>query len=54
MFYNLCKHFSFPITIPSFILLQPFLYNKNIKIDSKPIYIEEFTKHNIIFLYDHF
>ena len=39
---------------PSSILSQPIWYHKNIKISSKPIYVEEFAKQNIIFLNDLF
>ena len=42
------------VNIASSILSQPIWYNKNIKINSKPIYVEEFAKQNIIFLYDLF
>ena len=34
--------------------MEVFWYNKNIKINSKPIYVAEFAKQNIIFLYDLF
>ena len=45
---------SSSVNIPSYILLRPIWYNKNIKINSKPIYAEEFANQNIIFLYDIF
>ena len=52
LFGNWRKYLSSSVNIPSFVLSQPNWYNRNIKINSKPIYIEEFTKQNIIFLYD--
>ena len=39
--------------ISSSILSKPIWYNKNIKINSKPIYVQEFAK-NIVFLCDLF
>ena len=54
LFRNWCKYLSYSVNIPSSILSQPIWYNKNIKINSKPIYVEEFAKQNIIFLYDLF
>ena len=47
------KHLSYSLNIPSSILSQPIWYNRNIEINSKPIYVEEFAK-KIIFLYDLF
>ena len=46
------KYLSSSVNIPSSTLSQPIWYNKNIKINSNPIYAEEFAKQNIIFLYD--
>ena len=54
LFRNWRKYLSSSGNIPSSILSQPIRYNKNIKINSKPIYVEEFAKQNIIFLYDRF
>ena len=54
LFRNWRKYLSSSVNIPSSILSQPIWYNKNIKINSKPIYVEEFAKQNIIFLYDLF
>ena len=54
LFRNWHKYLSCSVNIPSSILSQPIWYNKNIKINSKPIYVEEFAKQNIIFLYDLF
>ena len=45
------KYLSYSVNIPSSILSQPIWYNKNIKINSKLIYVEEFAKKKIIFLY---
>ena len=45
------KQLSSSVNIASSILSQPILYEK-IKMNSKPIYVEEFAKQNIIFLYD--
>ena len=42
------KYLSSSVNIAFSILSQPILY-KNIKMNSKPIYIEEFAKQNIIF-----
>ena len=47
------KHLASSVFASSSILSQPICYNKNIKINSKPIYGEEFAKQNI-FLYDLF
>ena len=54
LFRNWRKYLSYSVNIPSSILSQPIWYNKNIKINSKPIYVEEFAKKKIIFLYDLF
>ena len=54
LFRNWRKYLSSSVNISSSILSQPIWYNKNIKINSKPIYVEEFAKQNIIFLYDLF
>ena len=51
LFRNWCKYLCFSITIPFSSLSQPIQYNKNIKRNSKPIYVKEFAKQNIIFLY---
>ena len=48
------KHEISSVNNSSSVLLQPIWYNKNTKINSKPIYAEEFSKQNVIFLYDHF
>ena len=53
LFRNWCKYLSSFFNNPSSVLSQPIWYNKNIKINSKPIYVEEFAKQNI-FLYDLF
>ena len=53
LFRNWWKYLSYSANIPSSILLQPIWYNKNTKINSKPIYVEEFAKKNF-FLYDLF
>ena len=52
LFRNWRKYLSSSVSIPSSTLPQPIWYNKNIKINSNPIYAEEFAKQNIIFLYD--
>ena len=44
LFRNWRKYLSYSVNIPSSILSQPIWYNKKIKINSKPIYVEEFTK----------
>ena len=54
LFLNWPKYLSFSVNIPSSVLSQPILHDKNIKISSKPIYLEEFVKQNFIFLYDLF
>ena len=54
LFLNWPKYLSSSVNIRSSVLSQPILHNKNIKISSKPIYLEEFVKQNIIFLYDLF
>ena len=42
------------VNVPSYILSQPILYNKNIKMKNKLNYVEEFAKQNTLFLYDLF
>ena len=54
LFLHWRKYLSASFNISSYILSQPILYNKSIKIYSKPIYVEEFAKQNVIFLYDLF
>ena len=54
LFCNWRKYLCSSVNIPSSISSQPILYNKNIKINSKSICLEEFQKRNIIFLYDLF
>ena len=44
LFRNWRKYLSYAVNIPSPILSQPIWYNKKIKINSKPIYVEEFAK----------
>ena len=44
LFHNWRKYLSSTVNIPSSILTQPIRYNKNLKINSKPIYVEEFVK----------
>ena len=51
LFCNWCKYLFSSANILSSFLSQPILYNKNVKINSKPIYI---CKQNIIFLHDLF
>ena len=51
LFRNWRKYLSSSVNSPSSILSQPIWYNKNIKINNKPIYFEEFAKQNFIFLY---
>ena len=41
---NWRNYLSYSVNIPSSVLSQPIWYNKNIKINSKPIYVEEFAK----------
>ena len=48
LFRNWCKYLSSFFNNPSSVLSQPIWYNKNIKINSKPIYVEEVFKRNII------
>ena len=54
LFRNWSKYLLSFVNIPCSILSQPIWYNKNIKIGSKPIYVEEFVKQNFFFLYDFF
>ena len=54
LFHYWRKYLSSSVNIPPSILSQPIWYNKNNKINRKPIYVEEFAKQNIIFLYDLF
>ena len=54
LFCNCCKYLSNSVNIPCSISLQPIWSKKNIKINSKPIYVEEFAKQNIILLCDLF
>ena len=53
LFHNWRKYLSSSVNIPSSILSQPIWHNKNIEINSKSIYIGEFSKQNI-FLCDLF
>ena len=48
------KKLSSSFNISSYILSQRIWYNKSIKIQSKPTYVEEIAKQNVIFLYDLF
>ena len=50
LFHNCRKYLSCLINVPSSILSQPIWYNKNIKINCKPIYVEEFAKQKYHFL----
>ena len=54
LFRNWRKYLSPPVNIPSSILPQLIWYNKNIKINIKPIYVKELAKQNIIFMCDLF
>ena len=47
---NWRKYLSCSVNIPSSILSQRIWYNKNIKMNSKPIYVEEFAKKNHFFI----
>ena len=44
------KYLSSSVNIPSSMLSQLIWYKKDIKINSKPIYVEEFAKQNIIYM----
>ena len=48
------KKLSSSFNISSYILSQRIWYHKSIKIQSKPTYVEEIAKQNVIFLYDLF
>ena len=49
-FRNWRKYLSYSLNIPFSVLSQPIWYNKNIKINIQPIYVDEFAKKSFSYM----